>query len=191
MFNLFNFGNYFIWAILVSLNFAKSKIMKEKDVYVDFEPQQLIMYVEKEDGSYGPIQTGSYISKNYLDDFWEKTVKLRNTLLEKLKKNEITPIHFYKTIHDFSDIELSRRTKVSVRKVKQHQKIDGFKKAKLSDLKKYAYAFDIPVSNLLQTIVIEGNENKVEANPSKQPIVVKQTRTENPFVVITKIELNK
>ncbi len=165
--------------------------MKEKDVYVDFEPQQLIMYVEKEDGSYGPIQTGSYISKNYLDDFWEKTVKLRNTLLEKLKKNEITPIHFYKTIHDFSDIELSRRTKVSVRKVKQHQKIDGFKKAKLSDLKKYAYAFDIPVSNLLQTIVIEGNENKVEANPSKQPIVVKQTRTENPFVVITKIELNK
>ena len=169
-------------------NFAKSKIMKEKDAYVDFEPQQLIMYVEKEDGSYGPIQTGSYISKNYLDDFWEKTVKLRNSLLEKLKKNEITPVHFYKTIHDFNDVELSRRTGVSVRKVKQHQKTEGFKRAKLSDLQKYAYAFDIPVSNLLQTIVVEGNE---ESSDSKQLIVVKQTRTENPFVVITKIELNK
>ena len=61
----------------------------------------------------------------------------------------------------------------------------------MSDLKKYAYAFDIPVSNLLQTIVIEGNENKLEEDQSKQPIIIKQTRTENPFVVITKIELSK
>jgi len=165
--------------------------MKEKDAYVDFEPQQLIMYVEKEDGSFGPIQTGSYISKNYLDDFWEKTVKLRNSLLEKLKKNEITPIYFYKTIHDFNDVELSRRTKISVRKIKLHQKVEGFKKAKLEELKKYAYAFDIPISNLLQTIVIEDSENKVDGDKSNQPIIVKQTRTENPFVVITKIELNK
>jgi hypothetical protein len=165
--------------------------MKEKEAYVDFEPQQLIMYVEKEDGTFGPIQTGSYISKNYLDDFWEKTVKLRNSLLEKLKKNEITPIYFYKTIHDFNDVELSRRTKIPVRKVKQHQKVNCFKKAKLSDLQKYAYAFDIPVSNLLQTIVVEDNESKAESDQSKQLIEVKQTRTENPFVVITKIELNK
>ena len=165
--------------------------MKEKDAYVDFEPQQLIMYVEKEDGSFGPIQTGSYISKNYLDDFWEKTIKLRNSLLEKLKSNEITPVYFYKLIHDFNDVELSRRTGIPVRKVKKHQKVSCFKKARLSDLQKYAYAFDIPVSNLLQAIVVEDNENKAEAEKNKQPIKVKQTRTENPFVVITKIELNK
>lgn len=165
--------------------------MKEKDAYVDFEPQQLIMYVEKEDGSFGPIQTGSYISKNYLDDFWEKTMKLRNSLLEKLKKNEITPVYFYKLIHDFNDVELSRRTGIPVRKVKNHQKVSCFKKARLSDLQKYAYAFDIPVSNLLQAIVVEDNENKVGEDQGKQPIRVKQTRTENPFVVITKIELNK
>ncbi|PLX10582.1 MAG: hypothetical protein C0597_16565 [Marinilabiliales bacterium] len=165
--------------------------MKEKEAYVDFEPQQLIMYVEKEDGTFGPIQTGSYISKNYLDDFWEKTIKLRNSLLEKLKKNEITAIYFYKTIHDFNDVELSRRTKIPVRKVKQHQKVDRFKTAKLADLQKYAYAFDIPVSNLLQAIVVEDNEKKADSDKSKQPIIVKQTRTENPFVVITKIELNK
>jgi len=165
--------------------------MKEKEAYVDFEPQQLIMYVEKEDGTFGPIQTGSYISKNYLDDFWEKTVKLRNSLLEKLKKNEITPVYFYKTIHDFNDVELSRRTKIPVRKVKKHQKVDRFKTAKLSDLHKYAYAFDIPVSNLLQAFVVEDNEKNADSDKTKQPIVVKQTRTENPFVVITKIELNK
>ena len=165
--------------------------MKEKEAYVDFEPQQLIMYVEKEDGTFGPIQTGSYISKNYLDDFWEKTVRLRNSLLEKLKKNVITPIYFYKTIHDFNDVELSRRTGISVRKVKKHQKVDRFKGASLSDLKKYAYAFDVPVSNLFQAIIVEDNEQKLESEKGTQAIVVKQTRTENPFVVITKIEQNK
>jgi hypothetical protein len=165
--------------------------MKEKDAYIDYEPQQLIMYVEKQDGSYGPMQTGSYISKNYLDDFWDKMLKLRNSLLEKLKKNEITPVYFYKLIHDFNDVELARRTGIPVFRVKRHQKVKSFKKIKLSDLQKYAYAFDVPVSNLFQAIIVEDNENRAETDASKQPILVKQTRTENPFVVITKIEVNK
>lgn len=165
--------------------------MKEKDAYVDFEPQQLIMYVEKEDGTFGPIRTGSYISKNYLDDFWEKTVRLRNSLLEKVKKGDITIIEFYKTIHDFNNVELARRTKLPVFKVKRHQKAKGFKNISLSDLQKYAYAFDIPVTNLFQTLVIEDNENNVDTDITQQPVQVKQTRTENPFMIITKIELNK
>jgi len=165
--------------------------MKEKDAYIDYEPQQLIMYVEKEDGTFGPIQTGSYISKNYLDDFWAKMMSLRNSLLEKLKKNEITPVYFYKLIHDFNDVELSRRTGIPTYRVKKHQKVKSFRKAKLADLHKYAYAFDIPVSNLFQAIVVEDNEKKAESDELKQPIIVKQTRTDNPFVVITKIESNK
>lgn len=165
--------------------------MKEKDAYIDYEPQQLIMYVEKEDGTFGPIQTGSYISKNYLDDFWKKMLKLRNSLLEKLKKNEITSVYFYKLIHDFNDVELSRRAGIPVFKVKRHQKVKLFKKIKLSDLQKYAYAFDVPVSNLFQALVVEDNENNAESDITKQAILIKQTRTENPFVVITKIEVNK
>ncbi len=165
--------------------------MKEKEAQVDFEPQQLIMYVEKEDGTFGPIQTGSYISKNYLDDFWEKTIRLRNSLLEKLKKGEITVVSFYKIIHDFNDVELARRTGLPVFKVKKHQKINGFEKIKLSELQKYAYAFDIPVSNLFQTIVVADNENKADTDNTQQPILVKQSRTENSFMVITKIESNK
>lgn len=165
--------------------------MKEKDAFVDYEPQQLIMYVEKEDGSFGPIQTGSYISKNYLDDFWQKMMKLRNTLLEKLKNDEITPIYFYKLIHDFNDVELSRRSGIPVYKVKRHQKVKCFKKISLSDMSKYAYAFDIPVANLLQVIVVEGNENNADSDKDHQPLLVKQKRTENPFLVITKIEANK
>ena len=111
--------------------------------------------------------------------------------MDKLKRNEITSIYFYKLIHDFNDVELSRRTGIPVFRVKQHQKVKSFRKAKLSDLQKYAYAFDIPVSNLFQAIVVEDNETKADSDEMKQPILVKQTRTENPFVVITKIESNK
>ncbi|MFP4023361.1 MAG: hypothetical protein ACLFVR_02455 [Thiohalospira sp.] len=165
--------------------------MKEKDAYIDYEPQQLVLYVEKEDGSYGPIQTGSYISKNYLDDFWAKMIKLRLSLLEKLKKNEITPVYYYKMIHDFNDLELSRRTGISLFKVKRHQNVNKFRKIKLADLQKYAYAFDIPIANLLQIITLDEQENMPDAEENKSKSMVKQTKTENPFVVITKFEANQ
>ena len=165
--------------------------MKEKDAYIDYEPQQLVLYVEKEDGSYGPIQTGSYISKNYLDDFWEKMIKLRLSLLEQLKKNEITPVYYYKMIHDFNDLELSRRTGISLFKVKRHQKVKKFKNIKLADLQKYAYAFDIPVANLLQIITLDEKENSSTIEENGAQSIVKQTKTENPFVVITKFEMNQ
>lgn len=165
--------------------------MKEKDAYIDYEPQQLVLYVEKEDGSYGPIQTGSYISKNYLDDFWAKMIKLRLSLLEKLKKNEITPVYYYKMIHDFNDLELSRRTGISLFKVKRHQSLKKFRKIKLADLQKYAYAFDIPVANLLQIITLDDQENAPDSAENKSKSIVKQTKTQNPFVVITKFEVNQ
>jgi len=166
--------------------------MKEKDAFVDYEPQQLVLYVEKEDGSYGPIKTGSFISKNYLDDFWAKMVKLRLSLLEKLKNNEITPVYYYKMIHDFNDLELSRRTGISLFKVKRHQKVNRFKNVKLSDLQKYAYAFDIPVANLLQIITLDEKEKLPDTEDDNlSQSRVKQTKTENPFVVITKFEVDQ
>jgi len=63
------------------------EIMKEKDLYVDFKSQEQVYYVEKEDESYGPIISGSYLSKHYLDDFYEKQRKQEQQLREKLKHN--------------------------------------------------------------------------------------------------------
>ncbi len=50
--------------------------MKEKDGYSECPEQQVILYVEKEDGKYEAIQTGSYLSANYLDDFFLKRKNL-------------------------------------------------------------------------------------------------------------------
>jgi|SRR6056297_1819699 len=160
--------------------------MKEKDAKVDFEPHQLILYVEKEDGSYGPVQTGSYISANYLDDFWEKMKYLRLQQLEKLKSNEISPVQYFRMIHDFSDFELAKRVGLPLFKVKRHQKPRFFRRMKLSVLKRYADVFDIPVNAFFQIMALGNNETGI--NPEKSEIQIHQKTTANPFVVLTKIE---
>ena len=43
--------------------------MKEKDILTNFKDQQLILYAEKEDNTIGPVQTGSYLAGNYLDEY--------------------------------------------------------------------------------------------------------------------------
>ena len=166
--------------------------MKEKEALIDYEPHQLVLYVEKADGTFGPLQTGSFISKNYIEDFWDKMEKLRISLLQQVQNNEISPIEYYRIIHDFNIFELSSRSGVSLFKVKRHLKVKGFYKAKVSDLLKYAEVFDIPVSNLFQVITINGrdNETKDGLNNEKR-ISLRQTKTKNPYLVITKFELNK
>jgi len=130
--------------------------------------------------------------KNYIEDFWDKMEKLRISLLQQVQNNEISPIEYYRIIHDFNVFELSSISGVSLLKVKRHLKVNGFYKAKVSDLLKYAEVFDIPVSNLFQVITINGrdNETKDGLNNEKR-ISLRQTKTKNPYLVITKFELNK
>lgn len=166
--------------------------MKEKDAIIDYEPHQLMLYVEKDDGTFGSMITGSYLSKNYIDDFFEKMEKLRLSLLQQLKENHISPIEYYRVIHDFNVFELSRRTEISLFKVKKHLKVKGFKNATVSDLTKYAEVFDVPVSNLFQVITVEGRDSETKNGVTDKNIYrVRQSKTQNPSLVITKFELNK
>jgi hypothetical protein len=166
--------------------------MKERDAFIDYEPHQLLLYVEREDGTFGPMITGSHLSKNYIDDYFDKMEKLRLSLLQQLKDNQISPIEYYRIIHDFNVYELSSRSGISIFKVKRHLKAKGFNKAKVSDLLKYAEVFDIPVSNLFQVISVEGRDNETKDGvPNENKYRVKQTKTQNPNLVITKFELNK
>ncbi|MGE0088690.1 MAG: hypothetical protein AB7S50_04350 [Bacteroidales bacterium] len=166
--------------------------MKEKEAFVDYEPHQLLLYVEKEDGTFGPLVTGSHLSKNYIDDFFDKMEKLRFSLLNQLKECQISPIEYYRIIHDFNVYELSSRAGLSIFKVKKHLKLKGFQKATVSDLLKYAEVFDVPVSNLFQVITVEGRDNETkDGKPNEKNYRVKQTKTQNSCLVITKFELNK
>jgi transcriptional regulator with XRE-family HTH domain len=168
--------------------------MKEEDVLVDFKPQQFIIYAEKSDGSFSPVQTGSYITKNFIADFYEMTVNLHNSLIEKLKNREISPIYFYMTIEELTISELASRVGMSKFSVKKHIDPKGFQKLSVSKLKRYAEVLNIPLANLFQIINTKEDKNwnmgYREDAINSESFQISQVKTDNPLLVETKIVHN-
>ncbi len=157
------------------------------------QKQTFVMYAEKEDGSYGSFETGSYLIENDLDDFWKKMEHRERMMREKLIKAEVSPIHYYMAIEELTVQELAQRAGSSVAKVKRHLSMKGFEKAKVRDLKKYADVFNIPVSNLFQMILSSKGQNiKYHFYNKEEDLTEKNTITQettgNPLVVLTKVE---
>jgi hypothetical protein len=163
--------------------------MKEKDAIVDFKDHQVVLYTEKEDNSFGPVQTGSYISKNYIDDYRFKHKNLDDSLLEKLQKNEISPIFYFMTMEDLTVSDLAGRVGISAYKVKLHLTPEGFVKMKLKTLKRYAEVFNIPLANMFQIITTrQDNKWRVHHDEKSTETFIEQIKTNNPLIFITQIE---
>jgi hypothetical protein len=94
--------------------------MKEKEGFVDYPEQQMILYVEKEDGKYGPMQTGSYLSANYMDDYILKRRNLELELREQLINGTISPIRYYMVLEELTLSELAARAGIRKSRVKKH-----------------------------------------------------------------------
>ncbi|MEI8006361.1 MAG: hypothetical protein WCI48_09140 [Bacteroidota bacterium] len=124
--------------------------MKEKDGYAECPEQQVILYVEKEDGKYEAMQTGSYISANYLDDYFFKRNNLEKTLDEKMRKGEINAIEYYMVLEDLTISELAARAGLMKWIVKRHLKPGNFSGIPESALKKYSVVFNITVDEILK-----------------------------------------
>ncbi|MCX6281312.1 MAG: hypothetical protein NTU51_05065 [Bacteroidetes bacterium] len=122
--------------------------MKEKDGYSDCPEQQVILYVEKEDGKYGAMQTGSYISANYIDDFFFKRGNLEKTLQEKIERGEINAIEYYRVLEELTVSELASRAGMMKWTVKRHLKPGNFNKIREASLKKYSEVFNVPIEEI-------------------------------------------
>ncbi len=133
--------------------------MKEKEGYVDCPEQQMILYVEKENGKYGPMQTGSYITKNYIDDYFMKRKNLETSLREQVERDEISPVKFFMVLEDLTLSELSARTKIPTRKVKKHMLPVHFSKISDDLLNRYAIVFNISVDQLMNSTTGEEQTN--------------------------------
>ena len=83
--------------------------MKEKDAHVDLESHQMTLFVEKDDGSYGSLQTGSYLVKNYLKDFWKNMDHFQKTALVQLLNNETSPIAYYMILKEMAAADVAAR----------------------------------------------------------------------------------
>jgi transcriptional regulator with XRE-family HTH domain len=165
--------------------------MKEKDVFVDCQDHQVVIYAEKSDGSIGPVQTGSFMTKNYIADFHEIVDNLNNSLIEKLKNGEISPIYYYMTLEELTISELAERVGISKSGVKKHLDAKGFQKVRISELKRYANVLNIPIANLFQLIrTIEDkkwNMGYHDETGQSVPVQISQVKTKNPLIVETKI----
>ena len=166
--------------------------MKEKDIQVDYKEQQMILYAEKEDNSYGPTQTGSYMSKNYLDDFQLKQKHLEENVTRKVLNAENSMIYYYMMLEDITLIELAIRVKLRRSIVEQHLTVSGLKKAKMENILKYAEVFNIPVANLFQMLSTHQDKfwksHYIENEEIENGLYIEQQKTANPYVVKTTIE---
>lgn len=157
--------------------------MKEKNLYVDYKAQQHLYYVVKENNTYGPLISGSYLSKYFLDDFWQKKKNLERSLRQELQQDKISPVYYYMLLQELGEADLAARVKISKRKLRKHFKPRYFKKISLELLRRYANVFDVPVANLFQTLLIKDQD--------QEKIKVEQNKTQNPFYCTTKIKLSK
>lgn len=154
--------------------------MKEKDASVDYKEHQLVLYVEKKDGSYGPVKTGSYITKNYIDDYWFKRKNLEQEYLQKVRNGEISPIAYYMVLEELTPSELAARVRLSTRKVKKHMIPRYFGSITLETLRRYCDVFNVPLINMVQAIITD-----------KKNLKVMEEKTDNPYFTILKIAAGK
>jgi DNA-binding transcriptional ArsR family regulator len=132
--------------------------MKERDSHVDCPQQQVILYVEKEDGKYGPVQTGSYLTGNYLDDYELKRKHLEESLMEQVKKGEVSPVYYYMVLEDLTISELAARVGLRKGKVRKHLKPEYFNGLTEEILQAYANVFDVSIDGLSRLVAPASTE---------------------------------
>ena len=150
--------------------------MKEKDARVDCDKHQIMLYVEKEDGSYGAVQTGAYMVKNHIDDFNMKRRNLEQSLWDSVAGGRISMVEYYRVLREMSPADLAARVGIRTSQVRKHMTVQGFEKLRLGVARRYAEVFGIEIADLFQKIV------------QPQPHMMRRVRhqsTQNPFVTIT------
>ena len=149
--------------------------MKEKDAIVDYEPHQMVMFVEKDDGSYGTVRTGSFMAANYVDDFWEKQKNLENMCFEKLTSGEFSPVAYYMTLKDMTPSDVAARIQVRAAAVRKHMNTRHFSTVSIDIARRYADVFGVALADLFQ-IAVKSDDGSLLTHQS----------TNNPYVVLTR-----
>jgi len=153
--------------------------VKEKDVHFRYDDHQIVYIVEKEDGTYGPVQAGSYMFQTYGDDFREKLQYWAKQNLDDLSSGAVSPVGYHVQRLHMTAEDVGARTGIGVGKVKKHMTVAGFAGMTIAQAQRYAEVFGVPLAALFCVV----------AQPPKGPrVVLKPTR--NPHAVIATVEEN-
>ena len=126
--------------------------MKEKDAIFKTEKHQMMLFVEKEDGSIVPVRTGSYMVENYLDDFWVKRRHLEQVALKELTESRISPVAYHMKLTEMAPADVAVRTGIRLSKVRKHMTPKHFGSMKVREAARYATVFGIHVSDLFSVL---------------------------------------
>ena len=138
--------------------------MKEKDGIIDCPQQQVILYVEKEDGKYEPMQTGSYITKNFLDDYELKRRHLEESLKKQVLSGEVSPVYYFMVLEELTLSELAARAGIRKGKVKKHLEAKHFNSIPRETLQNYADVFNTTVPDMLK-LLVPAIDDATQPNP--------------------------
>ena len=150
--------------------------MKEADAKVD-HPHQMLLYVEKPDGSYGTVQTGSYMAYNFLDDFQEKQRYFHETYSSSVLQGKISPIAYFMKLQELTVPEVAERTRLSAGRVRRHMSPKHFASLSIGLAQRYAELFGIPVVKLFAFINPTDPGIQVNFQPSANKAVCSITIT--------------
>jgi hypothetical protein len=151
--------------------------VKEAEAKVDYPTHQMLLYVEKNDGSFGPLRTGSYMSKNYIDDYWDKRKRLKDQGISLLLSGEISPVGYYMLMGDMTPADVARRVGIGTRRVNKHRLVSHFQGITVSLLTRYADVFGVSIASMA-AVTVPAGDNAAEL----------RKKNKNPFVVITDLE---
>jgi hypothetical protein len=144
--------------------------MKQDAVQIPGD-RTFVVYVEKDDGSYGPVETGSVMVQQYFDDFLTKRRHLEAGLRADLLQGRISIVAYYATLLSMGEGDLAARIGVSRRRLRAHMTPSGFARLRLETIQRYAAIFDIPVANLFQ-LIDEADLPRLRQQPTASPLVV-------------------
>jgi hypothetical protein len=165
--------------------------MKEEDLVINCPHQQVVLYAEKGDGTYGPFQTGAYMAGINISEHFRITDNHNKILLEQLKSGKISPVYYFMMIEGLTVSELAGRTGISKFRVKRHLTPAGFRKMRIATLRRYTDIFNIPLANMFQVINTIEDRNwdmgyQGEIDDSKIGSI-SQVKTNNPLVIVTEV----
>lgn len=146
--------------------------VKEKDAQIDCKMHEIKLFVEKEDGSYSSIKTGSYLVKNYFSKFLENMAHFQQTAFLQLTKNEISPIAYYMIQKEMTPHDIAVRVGLRTSKVKKHLQPKYFKHVTVEQAIKYAGIFGIPIANLFQISTNQTDDALMEQHETHNPYIV-------------------
>ncbi len=131
----------------------------------------MMLFVEKEDGSIAPVQTGSYMVENYLDDFWVKRRHLEQTALKELTESRISPVAYHMKLTEMAPADVAVRTGIRLSRVKKHMTPKHFGDMKVREAGRYAAVFGISVSDLFSILISDSPRIGFVREDTEQPCV--------------------